>query len=89
MFINSPPSLPMHYIWKEGPICLFNGVIDKRRYYAHRHAILALRGDEIEPRYYAHRHAIFTMSADDIEPTIIPFSKALSEVGAGGRGEQW
>ena len=49
MFINSPPSLPMHYIWKEGPICLFNGVIDKRRYYAHRHAILALRGDEIEP----------------------------------------
>ena len=39
----------MHNIWKEGPICLFNGVIDKRRYYAHRHAILALRGDEIEP----------------------------------------
>ena len=49
MFSNRPPSLPMHNIWKEGPICLFNGVIDKRRYYAHLHAILALRGDEIEP----------------------------------------
>ena len=48
-FIKKPPYLPMHNIWKEGPICLFNGVIDKRRYYAHRHAILALRGDEIEP----------------------------------------
>ena len=56
MFINSPPSLPMHYIWKEGPICLFNGVIDKRRYYAHRHAILALRGDEIEPLLFFFTH---------------------------------